>query len=237
MAGGLQTTVHQNALPIAIGASLLLWLSPYSLWFDQLFLTFVHEACHGLAAILTGGELHSFVVHADTSGMALTRGGFRPFILLAGYAGSALVGGALLVAARVHGLEKAICWAIAAFFGAFTLLFVRNLFGFGVGVAITAFFFTVARRGDSWQLALLLSFLAVQCILNAFKDLLSLWLLSGRGTVTDAHLMSQEFTRGLVPPWIFALGISVATLLMFGGFMALAWKANRARIGTSSAEA
>ncbi len=224
----LQTTVHKNALPLAIGASLLLWLSPYSLWLDQLFLTFVHEACHGIAAILTGGELHSFVINADTSGMALTRGGFRPVILLAGYAGSALVGGALLVAARAHGLEKAICWAIAGFLGVFTLLFVRNLFGFGVGFGLAAFFAYVARRGAGWQLAFLLSFLAVQSILNAFKDLLTLVLLSGRGTLTDAQLMSREFTAGLVPPVVFAVIISAITFVMFWGFMRLSWKASRA---------
>ena len=224
----LQTTVHQNALPLAIGASLLLWLSPFSLWFDQLFLTFVHEACHGIAAILTGGQLASFVIHADTSGMALTRGGFRPFILLAGYAGSALVGGALLVAARARGLEKAICWGLAVFLGVFTLLFVRNLFGFGVGFGLAAFFVYVARRGASWQLAFLLSFLAVQSILNAFKDLLSLVLLSSRAVLTDAHLMSQEFTAGLVPPVVFAVIISAITFVMFWGFLRLAWKAERA---------
>lgn len=230
MTSALETTVHKNALPLAIGASLLLWLSPFSLWFDQLFLTFVHEASHGLAAILTGGQLASFVIHADTSGMALTRGGFRPLILLAGYAGSALFGGALLVAARARGLEKAICLSIAAFLGIFTLLFVRNLFGFAVGGALAAFFFYVGRRGAGWQLAFLLSFLAVQSILNAFKDLLTLVLLSGRNTLTDAHLMSREFTAGLVPPVVFAVSISAVTLVMFWGFLRLSWKADKARL-------
>lgn len=228
MSTALEATVHKHALPIAIGASLLLWLSPYSLWVDQLFLTFVHEACHGIAAILTGGSLVRFELQPNTSGMAYTSGGFRPLILLAGYAGSALVGGALLVAARARGLEKAICWGLAAFLGVFTLLFVRNLFGFGVGVVLTAFFAFVARRGAGWQLAFLLSFLAVQSILNAFKDLLTLVLLSGRGVLTDAHLMSREFTAGLVPPVVFAVIISAITFVMFWGFMRLSWKADKA---------
>lgn len=228
MSTSLEASVHKNALPIAIGASLLLWFSPYSLWVDQLFLTFVHEACHGIAAILTGGSLVRFELQPNTSGMAYTQGGFRPLILLAGYAGSALVGGALLVAARARGLEKAICWAIAGFLGVFTLLFVRNLFGFGVGVVLTGFFAFVARRGAGWQLAFLLSFLAVQSILNAFKDLLTLVLLSGRGVLTDAHLMSREFTAGLVPPVVFAVIISAITFVMFWGFMRLSWKADKA---------
>ena len=224
MAGELATTVHRQALPLAIGASLLLWLSPYSLWVDQLFLTFVHEACHGIAAIVTGGRLQSFVIQPNASGMALTQGGFRPLILVAGYAGSCLWGGALLVASRQRGMEKAVCWALAAFIGVFTLLFVRNLFGFGVGLGLAAFFGTVAQRGAGWQLAFLLSFLAVQSILNAFKDLMTLVLLSGRASLTDAYLMSQELTMGLVPPIVFAIIISALTLAAFWGFMRLAWR-------------
>jgi hypothetical protein len=225
----IEPFVHKNALPLAIGASLLLVFSPYSLWVDQLFLTFIHEASHGIAAVITGGRIASFAVHMDASGVAYTQGGFRPLILLAGYAGSALWGGALLVAARARGLEKAICWSLAGFIGLFTLLFVRNLFGFGVGLGLTAFFAFVARRGAGWQLAFLLSFLAVQCILNAFKDLLTLLILSGRATRTDAHIMSMELTAGLVPPVVFAVVISAITFVLFWGFMRLAWKAGRAR--------
>jgi hypothetical protein len=219
----LERALGEHALPIAVVASLGVGLLPRGLWVDQLFLTFVHEACHGLAAVLTGGTFVSLAVHPDASGVAYTRGGFRPLILIAGYAGACLWGGGLLLAARHRGPERLICWGLAAFMLVLTLGWTRDWFGLPAGLAFAGFFAWVAVRGAGWVVSWLLAFLAVRSILNAFHDLWVLLRLAGNGPLTDADLLSRELTLGLVPPIVFAFAIaacSVGVLVAMARFAA-----------------
>src|SRR5688572_17239803 len=120
-------TQSQTSLWImgGIGAlSVLLWNLPgLDLLFYpfRLFVTFLHEASHGLAALLTGGSIDRLIIAPDTSGLAYTRGGFRPLVVLGGYLGSCVWGGALLVASRRAGWEKPILLGLAGFMILFTL--------------------------------------------------------------------------------------------------------------------
>lgn len=222
---GMATTfVQRHAIWLAIGLSVVLSIFGLSLYVDELFVTFLHEASHGLAAILTGGQLIRFTLAPDTSGLAYTSGGFRPLVVAAGYIGSCLWGGALLVASRRKGWEKAVLFALAGFCLVFTLLFVRNLFGFAVGLSMGAFFGWAGWHGRNWQLSLLLSFLAVQSSLYAIKDLFTLMRLANGPVNNDAAIMSREMTLGLVPPFVFALGISIAAVVIFALFLRIALK-------------
>lgn len=94
--------ISDAQLLLALGAfvvAFLLWqsnvLSPlvYPL---RLFVTFIHELGHGVAAISTGGEFVRFEVKSTGAGLAYSRGGIRPVIIAAGYLGTALFGATLL---------------------------------------------------------------------------------------------------------------------------------------------
>jgi hypothetical protein len=210
---------------IAAAIAVLLTLTGMSLYVDQLLITFLHESSHGLAAILTGGQLVRFTVSPDGSGLAHTLGGFRPLVLVAGYAGGCAWGGAMLVAARARGLARPVLFALCAFMAIFTLLFVRNLFGFVVGFGWAAFFGWAAYHGRGAQLPLLLSFLAVRNCINALEDLRDLILLSGHSmVVTDAQLMSQELSFGMIPPIVFAFGIALLSFAVFAAFAYVAFR-------------
>lgn len=227
-ATSLWLIVAVGLLAIALSHVPMLGLLFYPI---RLFVTFLHEASHGLAAILTGGQLLQFTISPDTSGLAYTRGGFRPLILVAGYAGSCLWGGLLLVASRRAGWEKAVLLSLGAFLLGFTVLFVRNLFGFGVGLGLGAFFLWAGWHGRGWHLSLLLAFLAVQNSFFALEDLISLFrIAAGSRTVTDASLMSRELTLGLVPPAVFAVGIGVVAVVIFCFFLWVAVAPERARL-------
>jgi len=74
-----------------------LWTTPVILPL-KILVVFFHELSHGLAALLTGGEIVSLSVNPEQGGVTLMRGGSRFAILSAGYVGSLLFGVALLLA-------------------------------------------------------------------------------------------------------------------------------------------
>jgi len=102
----LQTKSKQNDLLLAFGAfgiAFILWqFRPLSLvvYPLRLFVTFIHELGHGVAALATGGEFVRFELQSSGAGLAYSAGGIQPIIIAAGYVGTALFGAALLYAAN-----------------------------------------------------------------------------------------------------------------------------------------
>src|ERR1044071_2305533 len=86
-----------RTLLIATAISVALWFIPFA-WVltypFQLFVTFIHEGGHALAAVLTGNSVQSLSVAIDTSGLTETitpaEGSFfsRMLISSAGYLGA-----------------------------------------------------------------------------------------------------------------------------------------------------
>jgi len=60
-----------------------------------LFVTFLHEFGHALAALITGGSVREFVINSNGSGHTTTDGGSQAIILMGGYIGSAIFGNTL----------------------------------------------------------------------------------------------------------------------------------------------
>ncbi len=96
----LSAPVILGIVGAALICSLFLW--PYPILLPlKILAVYLHEACHALAAILTGGTPIQLSVRLDQSGHVLSSGGFFPLIAAAGYIGSASIG-ALLIALSRH---------------------------------------------------------------------------------------------------------------------------------------
>lgn len=80
-------------------AILSLWDHPYLTYIKQ-YVVFIHELCHAIATLLTGGEVKNIQIHSNESGetIATVPGGNWSFLFIvsAGYVGTALLGGFLL---------------------------------------------------------------------------------------------------------------------------------------------
>ncbi len=110
----------------------------------KILVVFFHELSHALAALLTGGEVDHVEIVAAQGGVCWTLGGNRFVILSAGYLGSLIWGGVILLLASRTEWDR----AATAFLGALLLLaglvWVRPVLSFGfvsstlTGVAIAA---------------------------------------------------------------------------------------------------
>lgn len=183
-------------LLVATTISILLWFIPYAeilVYPFRIFVTFIHEGGHALAALVTGNSVHSLSVATNASGEVYsTTGGVFSQVLVssAGYVGTMAFGGLLLVLIRKSVAARLVLLGSAIFIFALTLIYglFKPLFsGFpwsGIpftllaGTLITAGLILVARFASAKVASFFLSFLAVQCVLNALTDLKTVFFLS-----------------------------------------------------------
>lgn len=200
-----------RTLLFAAALSLALWFIPYASLLTypfKLFVTFIHEGGHALAAVLTGNSVRSLSVSFDASGLTETMSApgslfSQLFISSAGYLGAIGFGAFLLWLVR-HRVKARVVLAGSALlvlgltliFGFFVPLTDLSLKPFTVvsGVAISLALLAAAKYLGARAANFLVGFLAVQCVLNAVFDLKTLLYLSvATNTTTDAANMAGLF--------------------------------------------
>ena len=81
---------------VAAVVVLAAWDSVF-VWPLRLFVVFLHEVSHGLAAVATGGAIVRIELSPAEGGLCVTRGGSRFVVLSAGYLGSLAWGVVILL--------------------------------------------------------------------------------------------------------------------------------------------
>ncbi len=199
----------------------------------KIFVVFMHEVSHGLAAIVTGGSVVEIQVNPEQGGHALTQGGSRFWTLTAGYLGSLLWGGLiLLLAARTH-FDKAISIliglgmvAISIGFGESTFTY---LFGIGFGVVLLAVGFFLPEAVNDWILRVIGVTSCLYAILDIKSDVLDRAHLR-----SDARMLSE--VTGLPTEFWGILWILIAIALTLW-FLYLAGKTPVVQEDTSAEDA
>lgn len=124
---------------LALAGLLLLITVGWYTWFVyplRLLVVFFHELSHGLMALLTGGRIQRIELVALEGGRCLTVGGVAPLVLSAGYVGSLLWGGVILLLAVRTTRDKTVSMVLGAIMLLVALLWVRPLLSFGFGFAL-----------------------------------------------------------------------------------------------------
>lgn len=176
----------------------------------KIFVVFMHEVSHGLAAIATGGRILEIQINPQQGGHALTQGGSRFWTLTAGYLGSLLWGGVILLLAARTRFDKAISIligfgmvAISIGFGESTFTY---LFGIGFGVALIAIGFYLPEAVNDWILRIIGVTSCLYAILDIKSDVLD------RSSLRSDARMLSEVTGIATEVW-GALWILIAIAL------------------------
>jgi hypothetical protein len=202
-------------LPLAIGLLALLLWDTFVIYPFRLFVVFLHEVSHGLAAIATGGSIVSIGLSFDEGGVCVTRGGSRFLVLNAGYLGSLLWGAVLLLLGGQRRRARAAIGTIGAFTLVVTLVYVRSWFGLLYGVAAgLALLVAASRLGRAVSEVLLAAIGAMSC-LYAVWDIASDALLRSTAASDAAALARLTGVPAVV--WGVAwIGTSIAVIFVVG---------------------
>lgn len=220
-----RTGRHRRRLLLATVVTAVLWLVPYgdmALYPVRLFVTLIHEACHAMAAVLTGGSVHLIAISPNGNGLTQTLGGLMTIVYPAGYIGTAITGAAALMACRRAGTGSRMLVVMAICTGVVTLLWVRNGFGLASGALVAASLWFLAARLGRDAADFVAAFLAVQLSLNALGDVrVLLWLTAATNAPNDAVFMTEQFGMW---PWFWAVAWSVVSGALLVGALRSFWK-------------
>jgi len=212
-------------LVVCLAVGLLLWDSPV-LWPLKVLVVMIHETGHAVASLLVGGTVDRISVSGNEAGQCLSRlpdSALGAIVVYsAGYVGSALVGGVLLLSTYRYRARRWMLGAAAAWLVVMALLYGRDpftvFFCLGTAGALAA----GARWLPSDLVDVVNLFLAAFCALYAVFDLRSdLWDGATRAH-SDAALLAQIT---YVPAILWAALWSLASLAILGLFL---WRALQA---------
>lgn len=165
-----------------------LWTTPVILPL-KILVVFFHELSHGLAALLTGGEIESISVNPDQGGVTLTRGGSRFAILSAGYVGSLISGVVLLLAALKSRADRAIMATLGAAMLVITAFYMRDLFAIAFGALTGAAMLAMARFLPGQVNDQALRLVGLTSMIYVPRDIFD-------DTIARSHLRSDAFMLG-----------------------------------------
>ena len=159
----------------------------------KIFVVFMHEVSHGLAALATGGSIKEIQIVQQEGGHAITVGGSRFWILTAGYLGSLMWGGLILMlAARTH-LAKLISAVIGIGMILISIFYLRNSFGFLFGVGFGGILILVGRLLPESINEWLLRVIGLTSCLYAILDIKS-DIIDRSHLRSDARMLHEEIT-------------------------------------------
>ena len=180
---------------LCAAAALLLWDTAWIKPF-RVFVVMVHEMCHAVAALVTGGEVVEMRTAWAEHGYTMSRGGWPVVIVSAGYLGSALLGAGLIWSGMLPQLQRLALLVVGAVTLGTTLAytpaggldFVLGIGG-GLGLMCTAMYSSRSGAAGAVWLGVML------CLYSLHDFRTDLWLYAER---TDAGILASHLGR----PWL-----------------------------------
>lgn len=204
---------------IAFAVVFILWQLAWSnplvgliLYPFRLFVTFVHESGHGLAAIATGGRFLELHVAENGAGLATTAGGNPLIILPMGYLGAALFGAVLLYAANRVQPVRSVAVVVGLFCIVCALFFTLNgqVVAF-VGIPVAVGLWYLAGKSVRWKKPLRIAggvVIAITLVLVAREVALMVGIIAGFALFVLAYFGSAPTTKFVLNALALVTGLN-----------------------------
>lgn len=171
------------------GVAVVFWDTAF-IYPVKLFVVFLHEISHGLAAVATGGQIIKIEVNQRLGGVCHTAGGIPFIVASAGYVGSIFWGGLILLLASRTRASRISAALIGIILVIITVLYVRNSFGMAAGFIFGIVFIMLAKFSPSSMIILVLQFLGMVSCLYVVVDIKE-DLFSNHPMMTDAKMLAN----------------------------------------------
>lgn len=211
-----QIAWKETIILAAVVAVLLYFWNVPILYPFKMFVVFIHEMSHGIAAMLTGGRLDSITLSVYEGGNALTYGGDKVLIIAAGYVGSFIFGLIFLLLAQFKKISRFMLIFIGILYALCVFLFSRTLLSLGVMAALFVIIIIFSALGETLA-SLFLKLLGILTCLYAVLDIKSdLFFNRGAtdGVVNDAMAL-QQITGMPAMAWSILFIVLIAVLIWF----------------------
>jgi len=186
----------------------------------KILIVFFHELSHGLAAVLSGGSIERITLVAAEGGLCVTRGGNRFLVLSAGYLGSLVWGGAILILAARTRYDRVIAGILGGLIILVALAYVRPVISFGflfaglAGLALVLVGIKLSEDVNDFVLKLIGLVSCLYVPLDILSDVLA------RPSLPSDAAMLADLTG--VPTLVWGVLWAAAALAASGYFIATA---------------
>lgn len=212
----MNTATTRKEKIIELTALLLLLIFSFIFWNTKfvypikLFVVLLHEQCHALAAILTGGKIESMNIGFDLGGSCQASGGNAIVIASAGYLGSLVLGLLFFLSPNNIKIGKWIVLILSLLIFIFTLLTIKSIVfiliaALLVGILVTASFYMSIPIVSIFVRAF--GLLSAVYVLFDIKD----DLIETKNVITDASIISN--LTG-IPEIVYGLGWFLISLML-----------------------
>lgn len=217
--------------------ALVFWDTPFVKPF-RVFVVWMHEMGHALAALATGGEVVELRVRWNESGHVMSRGGIRALVSSAGYVGAACMGALLIYSGRWIGVQRGVLGLIGAMQISLAILYTPFWgidFWFGVGCGLILLL--VALRFGDWARVLAVWVGVMLCLYSLHDFRTDLWMQTER---TDAGILANAWGIPILAYPIAVVWALFSIWIMFRAMKGLIRNVNEdvdlanGRIGDSS---
>lgn len=218
---------------LAALASLILWAVPGAgmiLLPLELLNTHIHELCHAIVAVATGGDVSYIKVFSTGSGVTPISGGSPLLAASAGYVGAAVLGGLILLLSRTDKGARNALFATAGALALSMLFWVRgDIAGVASGLLWIFLLFAMGKglKGDALVFAA--QFIGIQQCLRSVQ---SLYVLLHINATSNLHNDAKvaEMVSG-IPSLVWALGWCLVSAAWMAAALAPSFR--QARRGSS----
>lgn len=215
----------QSLLLFASGAAFLLWMVPVGrlVLLPLVYLnTHIHELCHAVAAIATGGSVKEILVFQSGSGVTPVYGGWLTVVASAGYVGSSIVGAAMIFFSRSERGARATLIVLAVALSLSMVLYVRgDWVGVVSGFAWIAILVALAKFLKASSVIFASQFIGVMQCLNAGYSILTLLKITAVTEIQSDAALMQKAT--MVPAMVWAVCWAALSLILLVLTLLRAW--------------